>query len=54
VNYRVRSGDNISSIAAKFKVKTKDIIQWNNLANQKYLQPHQKLKLYVDVTKVSI
>ncbi|SJL82261.1 lytic transglycosylase [Vibrio palustris] len=54
VNYQVRSGDSISTIAAKFKVKTKDIIQWNNLANQKYLQPHQKLKLYVDVTKVSI
>ncbi|CAE6913213.1 LysM peptidoglycan-binding domain-containing protein [Vibrio alginolyticus] len=54
VFYNVRSGDTISGIASKFKVKSKDIVNWNSLQNKKYLQPGQKLKLYVDVTKVSI
>ncbi len=54
VFYNVRSGDNISVIANKFKVKSTDVVKWNSLQNTKYLQPGQKLKLYVDVTKVSI
>ncbi|MDF2155519.1 LysM peptidoglycan-binding domain-containing protein [Vibrio sp. CAU 1672] len=54
VFYQVRSGDTISGIASKFKVKSKDIVKWNSLQNQKYLKPGQKLKLYVDVTKVSV
>ncbi|WP_104402007.1 LysM peptidoglycan-binding domain-containing protein [Vibrio penaeicida] len=53
VFYKVRSGDTISGIASKFKVKTGDIMKWNDLNKSKYLQPGQKLKLYVDVTKVS-
>ncbi|MEZ9563777.1 LysM peptidoglycan-binding domain-containing protein [Vibrio artabrorum] len=52
--YSVRSGDTISDIAAKFKVKSADVVKWNTLQNHKYLQPGQKLKLYVDVTKVSV
>ncbi len=54
VFYNVRSGDNISVIANKFKVKSSDVVKWNSLQNTKYLQPGQQLKLYVDVTKVSI
>lgn len=54
VFYNVRSGDTISGIASKFKVKSRDIVKWNDLSKQKYLQPGQKLKLYVDVTKVSV
>ncbi len=53
VFYKVRSGDTISGIASKFKVRTRDILRWNDLNKSKYLQPGQKLKLYVDVTKVS-
>lgn len=54
VFYDVRSGDTLSGIASKFKVKSRDIVKWNDLSNQKYLKPGQKLKLYVDVTKVSV
>ncbi|MDE1262731.1 lytic transglycosylase [Vibrio aestuarianus] len=54
VFYQVRSGDTLSGIANKFKVKSHDIVNWNDLSNQKYLKPGQKLKLYVDVTKVSV
>lgn len=53
VFYSVKNGDTISAIADKFKVNSKDIVKWNDLSRQKYLQPGQKLKLYVDVTKVS-
>lgn len=31
VFYNVRSGDTISGIASKFKVKTNDIVKWNSL-----------------------
>ncbi|PMH41081.1 lytic transglycosylase [Vibrio sp. 10N.286.49.B3] len=54
VFYKVRSGDTISGIASKFKVKSNDVIKWNTLQQQKYLKPGQQLKLYVDVTKVSV
>lgn len=54
VFYQVRSGDTLSGIASRFSVKTRDIVQWNELSNQKYLRPGQKLKLYVDVTKVTV
>ncbi len=54
VNYQVRSGDSISAIASRFKVSSADIIRWNNLGSDKYIQPGQKLTLYVDVTKVSV
>ena len=54
VFYNVRSGDTISGIAKRFKVKTGDIVKWNSLNRRNYLKPGQKLKLYVDVTKVSV
>lgn len=54
VFYKVRSGDTISGIASKFKVKSQDIVKWNGLNKAKYIKPGQKLKLYVDVTKVSV
>ncbi|PSW09351.1 lytic transglycosylase [Photobacterium sanctipauli] len=54
VFYQVRSGDNLSSIAQRYQVKVSDVVKWNQINGQKYLQPGQKLKLYVDVTKVSV
>ncbi|MEG3768731.1 lytic transglycosylase [Alteromonas sp. 14N.309.X.WAT.G.H12] len=50
--YTVRNGDSLSRIASKFNVKVSDITQWNNLNSKKYLQPGQKLKLHVDVTRL--
>ncbi|SHO58567.1 LysM peptidoglycan-binding domain-containing protein [Vibrio quintilis] len=51
--YQVRSGDTLSGIASKFRIKTSDIIKWNDLTKEKYIHPGRKLKLFVDVTKVS-
>ncbi|NRA85367.1 MAG: LysM peptidoglycan-binding domain-containing protein, partial [Gammaproteobacteria bacterium] len=49
----VRSGDSIARIAQKFSLKMTDVIRWNSLNKKKYLQPGQRLKLYVDVTRIN-
>jgi membrane-bound lytic murein transglycosylase D len=51
LTYKVRSGDNLSVIAQRFSVTVKDIQKWNQVL-KKYLQPGQKLTLYVNVTKL--
>jgi membrane-bound lytic murein transglycosylase D len=51
LTYTVRNGDSLSRIADKFNVKISDITKWNSLNGKRYLQPGQKLKLYVDVTR---
>lgn len=51
VGYRVRQGDSLARIAGKFNVSVKQIVSWNKIDKQKYLQPGQSLTLYVDVTR---
>jgi membrane-bound lytic murein transglycosylase D len=53
VNYTVRKGDNLFLISQKFNVSVKDLKEWNTLAKKKYLKPGQKLKLYIDVARLS-
>ncbi|MDN4504167.1 LysM peptidoglycan-binding domain-containing protein [Alteromonadaceae bacterium BrNp21-10] len=51
LTYTVRNGDSLARIADKFKVLIADIQRWNHLNIKKYLQPGQKLKIFVDVTR---
>ncbi|MBY4677254.1 LysM peptidoglycan-binding domain-containing protein [Marinobacterium arenosum] len=51
IGYKVRSGDSLARIAGRFNVKINDITRWNKLDKQKYLQPGQRLTLYVDITR---
>ncbi|BDX06016.1 LysM peptidoglycan-binding domain-containing protein [Planctobacterium marinum] len=51
VTYTVRKGDSLARIANKFNVAINDLTKWNQLNKKKYLQPGQKLKIYVDVTR---
>ncbi|WP_292956352.1 LysM peptidoglycan-binding domain-containing protein [Neptuniibacter sp. UBA847] len=51
VGYKVRSGDSLARIAGKFNVRIDDILQWNKISKRNYLQPGQRLTLYVDVTR---
>ena len=52
VQYRVRKGDSLSRIASKFSVTVNDLLRWNpTLKKVKYLQPKQRVKVYVDVRK---
>jgi membrane-bound lytic murein transglycosylase D len=53
VNYTVRKGDSLYLISRKFNVSISDLKEWNALGKVKYLKPGQKLKLYVDVARLS-
>ena len=53
INYVVRRGDSLSAIAGRFRVSLADLLEWNALAPDRYLQPGQSLVLYVDVTEQS-
>ncbi len=52
LRYTVRQGDSVARIADKFKVSIIDIKKWNKIG--KYIQPGQKINLWVDVTTQSI
>jgi membrane-bound lytic murein transglycosylase D len=49
ISYKVKNGDSLSRIAGRYDVSVSDIIKWNNLSNDKYIQPGQNLTLKVDV-----
>lgn len=55
VTYTVRKGDSLARISSRFRVSVSEIQKWNagTLAKSKYLQPGQKLVMYVDVTAQS-
>ena len=53
IRYTVRRGDSLYRIAQRFRVSVSQIKGWNNLDGRKYLQPGQKLTMYVDVTRQS-
>ncbi len=50
VGYRVRTGDSLHRIADRFNLSVRDIVRWNTLNKNSYLQPGQALTLFVDVT----
>jgi membrane-bound lytic murein transglycosylase D len=51
LTYTVRNGDSLARIAGRFNVKVSDLQKWNQSKLKKYLQPGQKLKIFVDVTR---
>ena len=52
VNYRVRSGESLERIASKFNLPVASVKQWNEkLGRNKYIQPGDRVTLYVDVTQ---
>lgn len=53
VNYTVRRGDSLARIAQRFRVTVAKLQQWNGIKKGAYLQPGQRLTLYVDVTRQS-
>lgn len=53
IGYRVRRGDSLDKISRKFRVSISQLRRWNNLPKGKYLQPGQRLTVYVDVTRQS-
>ena len=52
VNYRVRQGESLALIANKFNLSVASIKGWNkSLGRKKYIQPGDRVTLYVDVTQ---
>jgi membrane-bound lytic murein transglycosylase D len=49
IQYRVRRGDSLSRIAQRFRIRVSDIVSWNNMNPERYLQPGEGLTLFVDV-----
>ena len=49
IGYRVRRGDSLARIASRFDVSVGEIARWNTLDPKRYLQPGQRLTLFVDV-----
>lgn len=52
VHYKVRSGDSLSKISAKFNVGVDEILKWNDINPNKYLKKGHPLTLFVDVTQI--
>ena len=52
ISYRVRSGDSLSKIAARFNTSIEQITRWNTaLTGERYLQPGDRITLRLDVKK---
>ena len=49
VSYKVRRGDSLYLIAKKFDIAIRDISRWNQISRNEYLQPGQRLTLFVNV-----
>ncbi len=54
VTYTVRKGDSLALISTRFHVSVTELLQWNQISADNYLQPGQRLLMYVDVTEQSI
>lgn len=50
ISYTVRNGDSLSRIANRYRVSINDLHRWN-VIKSKYLQPGQRIKVYVDITE---
>ena len=53
LRYTVRSGDSLSRIATRFRIRVADLARWNSIDTSKILRPGQTLTMYVDVTQQS-
>lgn len=54
INYKVRNGDSLARISQRFNVSVSKLKKWNPRSTKgKYIQPGQRLVVYVDVTKVA-
>jgi membrane-bound lytic murein transglycosylase D len=53
LNYKVRKGDSLASIAKRFNVRIADLHRWNHLPG-KFLQPGQHIQLQLNLADQSI
>ena len=46
MNYRVRKGDSLYTIARRFQVSVTDLKRWNRVG--RYIQPGEKITVFID------
>ena len=51
LRYTVRKGDSLYRISTRFRVSVPELLEWNDLSPERFLQPGQQLIMYVDVTE---
>ena len=51
IRYTVKQGESLWRISRRFNVSVSSLRKWNGLKKGQYLQPGQKLKVYVDITR---
>lgn len=51
ITYTVRRGDSLARIAQRFNVQVSELMSLNNISEGSYLQPGQRLRIEVDVTR---
>jgi membrane-bound lytic murein transglycosylase D len=54
MTYVVRSGDTLSRIATRFRVRLVDLLGWNDLTKRSVIKPGQRLVMYVDDRRAGI
>lgn len=54
MTYIVRSGDTLSRIATRFRVRLADLLGWNDLSKRSVIRPGQRLVMYVDDRRAGI
>ena len=52
LSYRVRRGDSLYLIAEKFDLSILDITRWNKISRHEYLQPGQRLTLFINALRI--
>ena len=46
ITYKIKSGDILGRIAARYHVTVKQLMTWNNIKNERALRPGQTLVIY--------
>ncbi len=54
ITYVVRSGDTLSRIADRFRVRLSDLLSWNELSTKSIIKPGQRLVMYVTDRRAGI
>jgi membrane-bound lytic murein transglycosylase D len=52
LSYRVRRGDSLYLIAEKFDLTIRDITRWNKISRNEFLQPGQRLTLFINALRI--
>ncbi len=53
INYKIRKGDTLYSLARRYNTNVKSILLWNNISASKTLYPGERLTIYAGIRETS-